>query len=153
MVPSFRPVGGTLRNRPTEGSTGGAASSRAEFVMREYGMPDGVALAMSSLALAVRRCGHVLPQAEDDFAFLRKALDEGISAADPRCSGQRPYGRVEIVPVDGDDALREELAAVEAAMTPEDYVRVADEDTRCAACRRSPTRPKLWRAAAPSVAT
>ena len=58
-----------------------ASLSRAEFVMREreYGMPDGVALAMSSLAgwLYDDDAATSYLKYEDDFAFLRKALDEG----------------------------------------------------------------------------
>ena len=58
-----------------------ASISRAEFVMRErdFGMADGVALAMTSL------CGWLYDddlataylRYEDDFAYLRRALDEG----------------------------------------------------------------------------
>ena len=58
-----------------------ASISRAEFVMRErdFGMADGVALAMTSL------CGWLYDddlataylRYEDDFAYLRRALDQG----------------------------------------------------------------------------
>ncbi|MDU1909482.1 MAG: peptidase M16, partial [Eggerthella sp.] len=127
-----------------------ASLSRAEFVMREreYGMPDGVALAMSSLAgwLYDDDAATSYLKYEDDFAFLRKALDEGYFERLIRevFLDSDHMAEVEIVPVDGDeDAYEEErLAAVEAAMTPEDYVRVADEEAALRRLQEEPDSPE-----------
>lgn len=86
-----------------------ASLSRAEFVMREreYGMPDGVALAMSSLAgwLYDDDAATSYLKYEDDFAFLRKALDEGYFERLIRevFLDSDHMAEVEIVPVDGDE--------------------------------------------------
>ena len=99
-----------------------ASLSRAEFVMREreYGMPDGVALAMSSLAgwLYDDDAATSYLKYEDDFAFLRKALDEGYFERLIR------------------EAFLDRL--------PRTTFAWPTRRPRCAACRRSPTRPKLW---------
>ena len=115
---------------------------------REYGMPDGVALAMSSLAgwLYDDDAATSYLKYEDDFAFLRKALDEGYFERLIRevFLDSDHMAEVEIVPVDGnEDAYEEErLAAVEAAMTPEDYVRVADEEAALRRLQEEPDSPE-----------
>ncbi|WP_101722110.1 insulinase family protein [Eggerthella timonensis] len=127
-----------------------ASLSRAEFVMRErdFGMADGVALSMSALAGWLYDDGEATSylKYEDDFAFLRKALDEGYFEQLIRevFLDNDHMAEVEIVPVDGDEDAYEEarLAAAEAAMEPEDFVRVADEEAALRRLQEEPDAPE-----------
>ena len=96
-----------------------ASLSRAEFVMRErdFGVADGVALTMSAL------CGWLYDDAlattylryEDDFAYLRRALDQGYFEELIRgvFLESRHMAEVEVVPVkQADDGEAARLAAV-----------------------------------------
>ena len=127
-----------------------ASLSRAEFVMRErdFGMADGVALSMAALAgwLYDDELATSYLRYEDDFAFLRTALNEGyfeqlirdvFLANDHRAE-------VEIVPVDEDeDACEaERLANVAARMEPEDFARVADEEAELRRLQEEPDSPE-----------
>lgn len=127
-----------------------ASLSRAEFVMRErdFGMADGVALSMSALAGWLYDDDEATSylKYEDDFAFLRKALDEGYFEQLIRevFLESDHLAEVEIVPVDGDEDAYEEarLAAAEAAMAPEDFVRVADEEAALRRLQEEPDAPQ-----------
>lgn len=127
-----------------------ASLSRAEFVMRErdFGMADGVALSMSALAGWLYDDDEATSylKYEDDFAFLRKALDEGYFEQLIRevFLESDHMAEVEIVPVDGDEDAYEEarLAAAEASMTPEDFVRVADEEAALRRLQEEPDAPQ-----------
>lgn len=127
-----------------------ASLSRAEFVMRErdFGMADGVALSMSALAGWLYDDDEATSylKYEDDFAYLRGALEEGYFEQLVRdvFLDSDHMAEVEIVPVDGDeDAYEEErLAAAEAAMDSEDYVRVADEEAALRRLQEEPDSPE-----------
>lgn len=127
-----------------------ASLSRAEFVMRErdFGMADGVALSMSALAGWLYDDDEATSylKYEDDFAFLREALDEGYFEQLIRevFLESDHMAEVEIVPVDGDEDAYEEarLAAAEASMTPEDFVRVADEEAALRRLQEEPDAPE-----------
>ncbi|RDB70752.1 insulinase family protein [Eggerthella sinensis] len=127
-----------------------ASLSRAEFVMRErdFGMSDGVALAMSALAgwLYDDDAATSYLKYEDDFAFLRSALEEGYFEQLIRevFLESTHLAEVEIVPVDGDEDAYEEarLSAAEASMAPEDFVRVADEEAALRRLQEEPDAPE-----------
>lgn len=127
-----------------------ASLSRAEFVMRErdFGVADGVALAMSALAgwLYDDDAATSYLKYEDDFAFLRNALNKGYFEELIRqvFLESRHMAEVEIVPVDGDEDAYEQarLNAAEAAMTPEDFVRVADEEAALRRLQEEPDSPE-----------
>ncbi|CAK7013613.1 MAG: hypothetical protein PEGG_00540 [Paraeggerthella hongkongensis] len=127
-----------------------ASLSRAEFVMRErdFGMADGVALSMAALAgwLYDDELATSYLRYEDDFAFLRTALDEGYFEQLIRdvFLANNHRAEVEIVPVDGDeDACEaERLANVAARMEPEDFARVADEEAELRRLQEEPDSPE-----------
>ena len=123
-----------------------ASLSRAEFVMREreFGMADGVVLSMTALSGWLYDDGLATAylRYEDDFAFLREQLGTGYFErllVDVFLES-RHWALAEVQPVDGDEEAfeAERLAAAEAAMGPDDFVRVADEE---AALRRLQTEP------------
>ena len=127
-----------------------ASLSRAEFIMRErdFGMADGVALAMNALAGWLYDSDEATSylKYEDDFTFLRKALDEGYFEQLIRevFLDNDHMAEVEVVPVDGDEDAYEEarLAAAEAAMTPEDFAHVADEEAELRRLQEEPDAPE-----------
>lgn len=127
-----------------------ASLSRAEFVMRErdFGMSDGVALAMSALAgwLYDDDAATSYLKYEDDFAFLREALHEGYFEQLIRevFLNSNHMAEAEIVPVDGDEDAYEQarLSAAEEAMTPADFVRVADEEAALRRLQEEPDSPE-----------
>ncbi|OUO90900.1 peptidase M16 [Gordonibacter sp. An230] len=125
-----------------------ASLSRAEFVMRErdFGMADGVALSMAALSgwLYDEELATSYLKYEDDFAFLRRALDEGYFEELIRSVflENAHMAEVEVRPTDGDEDAneRERLRIAEASFSPEDFERVAEEQ---AALRRLQEEPDL----------
>ena len=127
-----------------------ASLSRAEFVMREhdFGMSDGVALSMAALsgwlyddALATSYLRY-----EDDFAYLRKALDEGYFEQLIRDvfleNGHK--AEVEIRPTDADEEAFEESRLQEAAdgMGPDGLARVKAEEAELRRLQEEPDSPE-----------
>ena len=127
-----------------------ASLSRAEFVMRErdFGMADGVALSMAALSgwLYDDDLATSYLKYEDDFAFLRRALEEGYFEQLVREAflENGHMVEVEVRPVAGDeDAFEaERLAAVEAGMGPQDYERVAGEEAALRRLQEEPDSPE-----------
>lgn len=126
-----------------------ASLSRAEFVMRErdFGVADGVALTMSAL------CGWLYDDAlattylryEDDFAYLRRALETGYfeelikSVFLNSCH----MAEVEIVPVEQtDDGESERLAAIAEGFTANDFARVEAEVAKLRELQETPDSPE-----------
>ena len=127
-----------------------ASLSRAEFVMRErdFGMADGVALSMAALSgwLYDDDLATSYLKYEEDFAFLRRALEEGYFEQLVREAflENGHMAEVEVRPVAGDeDAFEaERLAAAEAGMGPQDYERVADEEAALRRLQEEPDPPE-----------
>ena len=127
-----------------------ASLSRAEFVMRErdFGMADGVALSMAALSgwLYDDDLATSYLKYEEDFAFLRRALEEGYFEQLVREAflENGHLAEVEVRPVAGDeDAFEaERLAAAEAGMGPQDYERVADEEAALRRLQEEPDPPE-----------
>ena len=128
-----------------------ASLSRAEFVMRErdYGMADGVALSMSALSgwLYDDDLATAYLRYEDDFAFLRGALDEGYFEDLIRSvfleNGH--MAEVEIVPVESDeeeDGEEERLAAIAAAMDEDDIAQVKADEAELRRLQTEPDSPE-----------
>lgn len=123
-----------------------ASLSRAEFIMRErdFGISDGVALSMAALSgwLYDDSLATAYLRYEDDFTLLRKELDKGYFERLLRdlFLESNHKALAEIRPADDDDEAyeAERLARAEAAMGPDDFERVADEE---AALRRLQTEP------------
>ena len=126
-----------------------ASISRAEFVMRErdFGMADGVALAMTSL------CGWLYDddlataylRYEDDFAYLRRALDEGYFEGLIRevFLDSAHMAEVEVVPVEQqDDPGQRHLAELAAGFTDDDFQRVEDEVALLRRMQETPDAPE-----------
>ena len=126
-----------------------ASLSRAEFVMRErdFGVADGVALTMSAL------CGWLYDDAlattylryEDDFAYLRRALDQGYFEELIRSVflESRHMAEVEVVPVkQADDGEAARLAAVAESFAPEDFARVEAEVAELRRLQETPDSPE-----------
>lgn len=127
-----------------------AAISRAEFVMREsdFGMADGVALSMSALAgwlydddLAISYLRF-----EDDFAFLRDALNEGYfeNLIKSVFLQNDHMAQVEIVPVPGDAESweAEKLAEKTASMSPEDFAHIEKDVAQLRLAQEEPDTPE-----------
>ena len=126
-----------------------ASISRAEFVMRErdFGMADGVALAMTSL------CGWLYDddlataylRYEDDFAYLRRALDQGYFEDLIRevFLDSAHMAEVEVVPVEKqDDPNQHRLAQLAADFTDDDFQRVEDEVALLRQMQEAPDEPE-----------
>ena len=122
-----------------------ASLSHTEFVMRErdLGVSDGVALSMTALSSWLY--DDAQPDAylryEDDFAFLREALDtdyfEQLIRSVFLDNGH--MAEAEIVPVEeGDDGEAARLAAVEATLDEKARARIAAD---AEALRRAQTEP------------
>lgn len=138
-----------------------ASLSRYEFIVREceYGMADGVALAINALSGWLYDDDQPTRylRYEEDFAALREALAAGrFETLIREVFLDNPHqAEVEVRPQArqgaSDEAAR--LAAIESAMTPEDFARIeADvaELRRMQAAEDSPealaTLPRLSRA-------
>lgn len=127
-----------------------ASLSKAEFVMREhdFGTADGVVLSMTALSgwLYDDDLATTYLRYEDDFAFLRSQLDGGYFDELAREvfleNGHR--AQAEVRPVDGDEEAyeQERLRAAEAAMAPEDFVRVAEEEAALRRLQEEPDSPE-----------
>ncbi len=127
-----------------------AALSHAEFVMRErnFGYPDGVVLAMSALSGWLYddddACAYL--RYEDAFAALRAKLAEGwFERLLRELLLDNPHrASVELVPVegDGDAALRERLAALEAGMGEDDLDAVRRAVDALRAVQERPDPPE-----------
>ena len=112
-----------------------ASLSRYEFVMREgeYGMADGVALAINALSgwLYDDEDATRYLRYEEDFAKLREALEtDYFETLIRKVFLDNPHqAEVEVRPQAregvSDEAAR--LAALEASMTEEDFARIDDE--------------------------
>lgn len=126
-----------------------ASISRAEFVMRErdFGMADGVALAMTSL------CGWLYDddlataylRYEDDFAYLRRALDEGYFEDLIRevFLNSAHMAEVEVVPVEKqDDPGQRRLAELAAGFADDDFQRIEDEVVLLRRMQEAPDAPE-----------
>ena len=127
-----------------------ASLSRAEFVMREreFGIPDGVALSMTALSgwLYDDEMATTYLRYEDDFAFLRRELDNGYFErllVDVFLESDH-WALAEVRPVEGgEDAYEaERLRAVEAGMGPDDFARVADEEAELRRLQTEPDSPE-----------
>ena len=127
-----------------------ASLSRAEFIMRErdFGMADGVALSMAALSgwLYGEELATSYLKYEDDFAFLRRALGEGYFEGLIRSVflENDHVAEVEVRPVSGDEDAceRERLRAAEAALTPEGFKRVAEEQAALRRLQEEPDSPE-----------
>lgn len=127
-----------------------ASLSRAEFVMREhdFGMADGVALAMASLSgwLYDDELASSYLCYEDDFAFLREAIDTAYFADLARSLflDNDHWAEVEIRPVetDGDNAEQDRLALVESTMGADDFARIAAEEQELRRLQTEPDAPE-----------
>ena len=124
-------------------------SPMAEFVMRErdFGMADGVALAMTSL------CGWLYDddlataylRYEDDFAYLRRALDEGYFEDLIRevFLDSAHMAEVEVVPVEKqDDPGQRRLAELAAGFADDDFQRIEDEVVLLRRMQEAPDAPE-----------
>ena len=127
-----------------------ASLSRAEFVMRErdFGMADGVALSMTALSgwLYDDEMATTYLRYEDDFALLRRELGTGYFERlmiDVFLESDH-WALAEVRPLEGDgDAYEaERLRAAEAAMGPEDFARVADEEAELRRLQTEPDSPE-----------
>ena len=128
-----------------------ASLSRAEFVMRErdYGVADGVALTMSAL------CGWLYDDAlattylkyEDDFAYLREALDQGyfeqlikdVFLSNAHCAD------VEIVPCETIEGQADEFERARKACSgfgAEDYDRIRGNVAKLRERQEAPDSPE-----------
>lgn len=127
-----------------------ASLSRYEFIMREceYGMADGVALAISSLSgwlydddAATRYLRY-----EDDFAFLRKALEtDYFETLIREVFLDNPHqAEAEVRPEKrtgaSDEAKR--LAAIEETLTDEDFSRIEESVERLRRMQSEPDSPE-----------
>ena len=126
-----------------------ASLSRAEFVMRErdFGVADGVALTMSALCgwLYDDKLATTYLRYEDDFAYLRKALDEGYfeDLITSVFLNSQHMAEVEIVPVEqADDGESERLAAVAAGFADNDFARVKAEVAKLRELQEAPDSPE-----------
>ena len=126
-----------------------ASLSRAEFVMRErdFGVADGVALTMSALCgwLYDDKLATTYLRYEDDFAYLRKALDEGYfeDLITSVFLNSQHMAEVEIVPIEqADDGESERLAAVAANFTDDDFARVEAEVAKLRELQEAPDSPE-----------
>lgn len=127
-----------------------ASLSRYEFIMREceYGMADGVALAISSLSgwlyddSAATRYLHY----EEDFAFLRKALEtDYFETLIREVFLDNPHqAEAEVRPEKrngpADEAKR--LAAIEKTLTDEDIARIGKSVERLRRMQSEPDSPE-----------
>ncbi len=128
-----------------------ASLSRAEFVMRErdYGVADGVALAMSSL------CGWLYDDAlattylkyEDDFAYLREALDQGYFEQLIRdvFLDNAHRADVEIVPCEAIEGQPDEFERAREACSgfnAEDYERIRENVAKLRERQEAPDSPE-----------
>lgn len=126
------------------------AIASAEFTMRErdFGVADGVAFAMSSMAgwLYDDEAATSYLRYEDDFAFLRSAVDEGYFETLLRElfleNGHR--ASVELRPVEsaGQPAEAVRLEAVAATLTAEDRARIAEETAALRRAQEEPDAPE-----------
>ena len=129
-----------------------AALSHAEFVMRErnFGYPDGVLLAMSSLSGWLYDDGDACSylRYEDAFASLRARLAEGYFEQLLReLVLENPHrASVELVPVDGVEGaslLDERLRALEEAAAPEDIAAIGAAVDALRDAQERPDPPEL----------
>ncbi len=126
-----------------------ASLSRAEFVMREadYGMSDGVALTMAALGgwLYDDDLATTYLKYEADFAFLRKALDEGYFEELIRSVflDNDHMAQVEVVPDEdaGDDEAAR-AAKASAHFTDADLERIDEEVALLRARQEQPDSPE-----------
>ncbi|WP_251231771.1 insulinase family protein [Adlercreutzia aquisgranensis] len=127
-----------------------ASLSRAEFVIREhdFGMADGVVYAMSSLSgwLYDDRLATTYLKYEDDFAFLREALDTSYFADLARevFLESAHNALAEVVPA-GDDADAGERARLKAVMqelSDADLERIAADEARLRDEQEQPDSPE-----------
>ena len=117
-----------------------ASISRAEFVMRErdFGMADGVALAMTSL------CGWLYDD-ELATAYLRRALDQGYFENLIRevFLDSSHMAEVEVVPVEQqDDPNQRRLAQLAADFADDDFRHVEDEVALLRQMQEAPDAPE-----------
>lgn len=126
-----------------------ASLSRAEFVMREhdYGMADGVALSMASMAgwLYDDSLATAYVKYEDDFAFLRKAIDEGYfeKLIKEVFLESGHYAEVELKPVqDAPDAEQQRLAEAARDMGADDFEAIAREEAELRRLQEEPDAPE-----------
>ena len=127
-----------------------ASLSRAEFVMREqdFGMADGVALSMAALSgwLYDDDLATSYLRYEDDFAFLRGALEEGYFEELIRSVflDNAHMAEVEIVPTEADEEAAEaaRLEAAAAHMDAADFARIADEEATLRQLQEEPDSPE-----------
>lgn len=122
-----------------------ASLAHAEFVMREhnFGMADGVALAMTAMSgwLYDDECATTYLRYEDDFAFLKTAIDEGYfeKLIDEVFLKSEHWAQVEVVPEEADvspEAVR--LAEIQAELTCADYEAI---EANVAALREAQEAP------------
>ncbi len=126
-----------------------ASLSRAEFIMREadFGIADGVALSMAALNgwLYDDDEATTYLEYESDFAFLRKALDEGYfeELIESVFLENDHMAQVEVVPDEaaGDDEAAR-AAAASAGFSASDFARVDEEVARLRARQEQPDSPE-----------
>lgn len=127
-----------------------ASLSHAEFEMREYDfhMADGVALSMAALSgwLYDNDLATAYLKYEEDFAFLRNALDDNYfeELIDEVFLQSKHWACVEIVPDQDnvDKAEAERIAQALTHFTDQDYVRIADAEARLRREQEAPDSPE-----------
>ena len=127
-----------------------ASLSRAEFVMREhdFGMADGVVYAMSSLSgwLYDDQLATTYLKYEDDFAFLREAVDTTYFADLIRevFLNSAHNALAEVVPAsdDADTGERARLEAVMKTLSAADLERIAADEARLRDEQEQPDSPE-----------
>ncbi len=127
-----------------------ASLSHAEFEMREFDfhMADGVALSMAALGgwLYDDKLACAYIKYEDDFAFLRGALEDGYFEQLIRdvFLENNHWACVEIIPDqdNADNAEAERIAKAQQSFGEEDYVRIADEEANLRREQETPDSPE-----------
>ena len=126
-----------------------ASLSRAEFVMRErdYGVADGVALAMTALAgwLYNDDLATSYLRYEQDFSFLREALSDGYFEELIRTLflESNHFAEVEVRPTADEEPYEaERLARVAADLDDEGRARIAAEVAELRRLQEEPDRPE-----------
>lgn len=125
-----------------------ASLSHAEFVMREhnFGMADGVALAMTAMSgwLYDDAEATTYLRYEDDYAFLRNAIDEGYfeDLIKEVLLQSKHWAQVEVVPTETDitpEAMR--IAAIQATLSPADYEAIEAKVCTLREAQEAPDSP------------
>lgn len=126
-----------------------ASISHAEFVMREhnFGMADGVALAMTALSgwLYDDTQATTYLRYEDDYAFLKSALDEGYfeKLIEEVFLTSKHWAQVEVIAEEthtSPEAVR--LAEIQATLTPADFETIEANVAHLRIAQEAPDSPE-----------